>query len=186
MTNYLWDDHENQNWKIDSYLNVSEFTLFGSNDINISDGIGISDDFKYLYDVNNNATFFVAMTGSSTSDMKASWNNHKIACETSSDFNGSTARLPSAGEIINFCNEDENGLSGCNINFHSFFNENNLNVEGEDFWTNDLEENGVVTQFLLQILSFGGVPFTETELVENLGQLGLSFGMDIAELMESE
>ena len=141
--------------------------MFGSNDINISDGIGISDDFKYLYDVNNNATFFVAMTGSSTSDMKASWNNHKIACETSSDFNGSTARLPSAGEIINFCNEDENGLSGCNINFHSFFDENNLNVEGEDFWTNDLEENGVVTQFLLQILSFGGVPFAETDLVEN-------------------
>ena len=110
MTNYLWDDHENQNWKIDSYLNVSEFTLFGSNDINISDRIGISLDFKYLYDVKNKATFFVAMTGSSTSDMKASWNNHKIACETSSDFNGSTARLPSAGEIINFCNEDENGL----------------------------------------------------------------------------
>ena len=31
----------------------------------------------------------------------------------------------------------------------------------------DLEENGDVTQFLLQILSFGGVPFTETDLVEN-------------------
>ena len=100
--------------------------------------------------------------------MKASWNNHKIVCETSGDFNGSNARLPSAGEIINFCDEGDNGLSGCNKNFYSFFDENNLNVEGEDFWTNDLEDNGVVTQFILQNLTFDGVPSEETDLVENL------------------
>ena len=29
-TNYLWDDNDNDNWMIDSNVNVSEFTLFGS------------------------------------------------------------------------------------------------------------------------------------------------------------